>query len=378
MEISDSKIDIINELNEEEKTYINCKCFQLSIGIIFTYIYITASILVNIINRIIFLTYKFTFNYFLLFLQQILLLFIFTYFGSKNKHFRKQAGEISFNDFKNYLFFYLFFSIVFLFNVLSSFFANQTVVNTTMFVTLRKFVLLMIFIIDYFFANKKFTKITIFCIFMMISGAIIIGYDDFTTDFFGFFSVFLNNIATVIYIKFTEIFRKKTGFTNLKLLVYNSYLINPILLILIFVSGEYKKIILYFTNNINDTNNNENLTGLGLTYYLMLSCFLCFILNSSFFLSNEKTSSLITQLLANSKDIFVSGLSFIMLKDNNFSYKKIIGLVISTIGAVLISSKSILDNLKFNFGKKFYVPIPESNNSNQLEMLSNRIENSEE
>ena len=174
--------------------------------------------------------------------------------------------------------------------------------------------------------------------------------------------VFLNNVATIIYIKFTENFRKTTGFTNLKLLVYNSYLINPILIILIFISGEYKKIYLYF--NVND-----NL--FGLYFYLFLSCFLCVILNSSFFLSNEKTSSLITQLLANSKDIFVSGLSFIMLKDNIFSFKKVIGLCISTIGAILISSKSIFDNLKFGEEKKYYIQIPDS--KNEVEFESNRI-----
>ena len=115
---------------------------------------------------------------------------------------------------------------------------------------------------------------------------------------------------------------------------------------------------------------------LGLYFYLSLSCFLCVILNSSFFLSNEKTSSLVTQLLANSKDIFVSGLSSLMLKDNNFSFKKIIGLLISTIGAILISSKSILDNLKIGDGdKKYYVPIPipESSENDAIEFESHKV-----
>ena len=356
---------------EPVKKYINFGCFELSIGIIYTYTYIIASILINIINRVIFLTYKFKFNFFFLFLQQIICLILFSVCGSKAKAFRKQAGEISLIDFLNFKYYYISFSSIFLFNVLSSFYANQIVVNTTMFVTLRKFVLLMIFIIDFFFAKKKFTSLTIICIFMMTTGTFIIGLDDFTTDYLGYFMVFVNNVATVIYIKFTENFRHKTGFTNLKLLVYNSYLINPILIILIFISGEYKKIYLYFSSN--NIDNEYNL--LGLYFYLSLSCFLCVILNSSFFLSNEKTSSLVTQLLANSKDIFVSGLSSLMLKDNNFSFKKIIGLLISTIGAILISSKSILDNLKIGDGdKKYYVPIPipESSENDSIEFESHK------
>ena len=367
---TEEKIEIISEQElESKKTYINFGCFQLSVGIIYTYIYITASILINIINRVIFLTYKFKFNYFFLFLQQILCLLLFSVFGRKNKIFKQQAGEISFKDFLKFKFYYITFSLVFIFNVLSSFYANQIVVNTTMFVTLRKFVLLMIFIIDFFFANKEFSKITIFCIFMMILGAFIIGIDDFTTDYVGYLMVFVNNIATVTFIKFTENFKKKTGFTNLKLLVYNSYMINPVLIILIFISGEYKKIILYFSNNNGDNEYNF----FGLYFYLLFSCIFCIVLNSSFFLSNEKTSSLVTQLLSNSKDIFVSGLSFLMLKDNDFSFKKIIGLIISTIGAVLISSKSILDNLKFA-ERKYYIQISDSN-KNEINFESNKIEN---
>ena len=317
--------------NEKNKTYINCFCCQISLGIIYTYIYIIASVLVNIVNRIIFLTYHFKFNFFFLFLQQILVLILFSFFGKKNKTFKEKAGEISFKDFMLHKNYYFLFSLVFLFNILSSFHANQELVNTTMFVTLRKFVLLKLFFLDFFFSKKKFT----------------------------------------------ENFRKKTGFTNLKLLVYNSYLINPILIILIIATGEYKKIYAYFNNFDNNITNNLNNFS-GLYFYIALSCILCVILNSSFFLSNEKNSSIITQLLANSKDIFVSGLSFIMLKNNKFSFYKLIGLIISTIGALLISSKSIFDNLKFGFHeeKKYYIQLSDlidDNNNNNLQ--SNKLDN---
>ena len=358
MQEDDEKTEqITSEEINQKKSYINCFCFQLSVGITYTYAYIIASIFVNIINRIIFLTYQFKFNFFFLFLQQFLILILFSCFGKKNPTFKESAGEISLNDFLTYKYYYLIFSLVFMFNILSSFKANQELVNTTMFVTLRKFVLLIIFFIDYFLNKKKFTKLTIFCVFMITGGATIIGLEDINTDFFAIFLVFLNNIATVIYIKFTENFRQKTGFTNLKLLVYNSYLINPFLIAMIFITGEYKKIYNYFYNNSNIFDEH-----LGLFFYIFLSCVLCVILNSSFFLSNEKNSSIITQLLANSKDIFVSGLSFIMLKNNNFSLYKLIGLIISTIGAVLISSKSIIDNLKLGFHheeKRYYIQLPE-------------------
>ena len=79
---------------------------------------------------------------------------------------------------------------------------------------------------------------------------------------------------------------------------------------------------------------------------LCVSCTLTLILNSSFFISNEKNSSLITQLLANSKDIFISLISFVTLKNNKFSVKTVLGLCISTTGALLISVKSLCENVK--------------------------------
>ena len=65
--------------------------------------------------------------------------------------FKKQTGELSIKDFMNFKYYYILFTLVFTINALSSFIANQIVINTTMFVTLRKFVLLMIFIMDFLF-----------------------------------------------------------------------------------------------------------------------------------------------------------------------------------------------------------------------------------
>ena len=85
----------------------------------------------------------------------------------------------------------------------------------------------------------------------------------------------------------------------------------------------------------------------GFLFYLFISCSLCIILNSSFLLSNEKNSSLFTQLLSNSKDILFAFLSYFILKNNKLTIRIIIGLIISTAGALLISMKSLSENLKF-------------------------------
>ena len=330
------------ELQNEPKSYFNFGICQLSIGIVFTYIYMICSILLNLINRIIYHTYNFQFNYFFMFCQQFVCLILFSCVGTRNETFKKQTGDLSFKDFFKYKYDYLLFGFIFILNILSSFYGNQLVINVSMFVTLRKLVLVMLFFVDFFIGKKKITTFTMFCIGLITFGTLLIGSDDFTADYLGYAVVIINNSLTIIYIKLTEGFKKKTGASNLKLLVYNSYLANPILIIAIFISGEYKKLSEYFFGDVPPFEGSY----FGFFIILIISCLFCLILNSSFFISNEKSSSLLTQLLANSKDIFISFLSYFFLKNNILTFKIIFGLFISTIGALLASTKSICDNLK--------------------------------
>jgi drug/metabolite transporter (DMT)-like permease len=332
-----------SELQNEPKSYMNCHCCQISIGLILTYTYIFISIFLNLNNRIIYHKYNFRFNFTLLFIQQLFSLITFFILSFKSKTFKDKTGEISFKDFLKFKYYYLSFCIIFLCNMLSSFYGNQLVINVSMYVTLRKLVLVMIFFLDFFVFKKSIKLLTIFSVFLISIGTTLVSMDDFTSDYLGYIVVIINNTLTIIYVKFGENFKKKTGVTNLKLLVYNSYLSQPILIVAIFIRGEYKKVFLYFNNeNIIDKN-----YYYGFLFYLFISCSLCIILNSSFLLSNEKNSSLFTQLLSNSKDILFAFLSYFILKNNKLTIRIIIGLIISTAGALLISMKSLSENLKF-------------------------------
>ena len=340
---SDKKEDELtkNGLQNEPKSYINCGCCQITIGIILTYIYIFTSIFLNLNNRVIYHKYNFRNNFTLLLIQQFFSL-VFFLLCNLSEYCRQKTGVISFNDFCKFKYYYLSFSFIFICNMISSFYGNQIVINVSMYVTLRKLVLVMIFFLDFFIYKKPIKLITIFCIFLITIGTILVSMDDFTIDYFGFLVVMINNTLTIIFVKFSENFRKKTGVQNLKLLVYNSYISLPMLIIGFIVSKEYKKIYSYFNNDLV-----ENNFYYQLFFFIFISGSLCVILNSSFLLSNEKNSSLFTQLLSNSKDIIMSLLSYFVLKNNEITIRIIIGLLISTTGALIISMKSISENLKF-------------------------------
>ena len=84
---------------------------------------------------------------------------------------------------------------------------------------------------------------------------------------------------------------------------------------------------------------------LGFIIINLITCFLVILLNSTFFMSNENNNSMFTNVMANTKDIFLCILSYLLLDGNKLTINIILGLIISTIGAVMFSFKSIYDNI---------------------------------
>jgi drug/metabolite transporter (DMT)-like permease len=321
-------------INKDNKTFLNLCVCHLNVGLVFVYIYILASSLSSIITRIIFHTYKFKFNFTLFFLEQSVCTIIFQFFN--------RNIQVDLETFLKYKSFHILFSAVFILEILSVFYGHQLVINVSMYFSLKKLTPLMLFFIDFFIGKKKLSIITIISIFLIVGGSILVAKDSFTKDYLGCGIVLISNVLTISYSKLTEMYLKKTGFPNLKLLMYNNYLTLPVLFIGIFLTGEYKRLYDYFESE--DNGSEGTLTG------LMFSCFLygvaCTIMTSSFFISNEKNSSLTTKLLSNSRAIFVTvALHIIDKKKNKLNATIMLGLVLAVLGSILITIESILKNI---------------------------------
>ena len=343
--IRQHKLRSDSDPEEEPKTYINFYFCKLSINILYSLTYVTVAVFLNIVNRLVFYKYHFNqYNYTFMLLQQIFCIIFFYIVSHKSQTFKSKAGEITFQDFYALKFYYFSFATVFMLNTIVIFIGTQMIINASMFQTLRKLVLVKVYFIDLFFGKKKITCFTSICVFMVTIGSVLAGVDTFSRDYLGIGLTMISNFINVAYNKFTELFRKKTGVPNLKLLVYNSYISGPVLFMLIFITGEYKRLIEYFQEEKYLGENLEEGSFYGFVTLLFISCTLCIILNSSFFMSNESNSSLFTQLMANTKDLFTCILSRFMLAGNKFTFNIVSGLVISTVGAMMFSMKSIKDN----------------------------------
>ena len=365
----------ISDPDEEPKTYINFYCCKLSLNIIYTICYVSAAVFLNIVNRIVFYTYNFNvYNFTFMFLQQLLCIIFFYFVSNHSEIFKSQAGEISFKDFLRLKYYYISFASLFMFNTIIIFVGTTMIINATMFQTLRKLVLVKVYFIDLCCGYKKITTFTSICVFMVTIGGILSGIDTFSRDYIGIGITLISNFSCVAYNKYTEVFKRKTGVPNLKLLVYNSYISGPCLFVLIFLTGEYKRLYLYFIEQRYLTGVNQEEGSLfGFIFFVAFSCSLVIVLNSSFFMSNEKNSSMFTILLANTKDLFTSILSYFFLAGNKYTVNIVLGLLISTTGAVMFSSKSICDNMITGEQK------PEISNANiQPQVVEIKIEDGQD
>ena len=355
---------------EEEKTYISFYCCHLSLNIIYPLLYVSAAVFLNIINRVVFYTYHFNkYNFTFMLLQQLFCIVFFLIISHKSETFKSKAGEISFQNFLTLKYYYFSFGVVFILNALVTIIGTQMIVNASMFQTLRKLTLVKVYIFDLFFGYKKISTFTSICVILVTFGGILSGIDTFSRDYLGITITMIGNCITVAYNKLTESFRRRTGVPNIKLLVYNCYLAGPVLFILIIITGEYKKLILYFNEKgyLSGEDKTEGSFS-GFISTLIFSCSLLIVLNCGFFMSNEKNSSLFTILLANAKDVFTGILSYFMLSGNKFTVNIALGLFISTAGAFMFSSKSIYDNMITGKIKK-ETPNINDNDTSQLQVV---------
>lgn len=323
----------------QKTKYYNFYFFQISENILFTYLYLIVSILMNIINRVLYQKYNFKFNFTLLFLQQLSCTIFFSILSRTLPKFKEKVGEISVRDFLKNFKEYFFFCCLFILNYLSSFIGNQRV-NTAMFVTLRKFLTVMNYLYDLLINKKQLPNYFSASVILILIGSILTGVQDFTSGsnlyLVGYSIVFLNNALSVGYAQFSDKFNKKHGYSNVKLLVYNSYLATPILFSLIIITGEYENLLKF------------DKFSLGFIITLFTSCIFTLILNSTYFISNEQNSSLFTQLFSNCKDVFISSIGWFILGDFKATFTAVLGILFSTSGALLFSIKSMIQNMKRN------------------------------
>lgn len=164
----------IEAKSHSKTTYYNFIFFQISDQILFGLVYLIASVLLNLINRFIYLKYNFKFNFTLILIQQISTCICFNTIFTKFKNFNQIVGKTNFNEFSNKFVHISVFCLFFILNIICSFIGNQRV-STAMFLCIRKFLLIMNYLYDRFINKKTFPSFFTQSVFLIVFGSLLSG-----------------------------------------------------------------------------------------------------------------------------------------------------------------------------------------------------------
>ena len=124
-------------------------------------------------------------------------------------------------------------------------------------------------------------------------------------------------IFFIILSRQSKLFKKETGIVSFKdfwklkyQYIYNSFLSIPILFATIFIKGESTDLMKYFKEEHDFS-----------LYTLIFLLFINSLVVMSFFISKEKNTLLFTQLISDTKFIFITLISYCVLKFFIFTWK---------------------------------------------------------
>ena len=314
-------------------TYIDLYFCALPLETTYALLYMISSGSLNFIHLLVFFRYNFKFNFSYMFCHQLSLSIFFTILIN-SKSFKKNTDQISFSDFMTLKWFYFTFSIIYALHYLTSYFAMQLLESSLTFFSLRKLTYLMVCIYQLLVGVKKFSYDKIISLGLIAAGGYLCIIDDLTKLYLGILIVMLSDYISSAYHIYSWSFIKRKGVSNLKILIYNSYILVPGLFVIIFISGEFSDLIKYFNEKGYESIFYINRVE-GLFIILGISCFLVVLTMSKYLLNDGQNFSTNVAIINNLNDFLTNGLAYFYIIGFDESVSVIIGFVISIIGNII-------------------------------------------
>ncbi|GAQ86442.1 hypothetical protein KFL_002890090 [Klebsormidium nitens] len=159
----------------------------------------------------------------------------------------------------------------------------------------------------------------------IVGGTFIAGVGDIRFDMTAYGLAFMSCVLQATYLLLVERSGGEKGMTSLELLLYNSILSLPVLVVLICVTGEvYDSVPAVFTTAATH--------GSYFLLNLIVSLFIGVLLNYSLFLCTLVNSALTTTVVGALKGVVATLVGFFIFRQGDFSPLNILGITINTAG----------------------------------------------
>lgn len=200
-------------------------------------------------------------------------------------------------------------------------------VNLPMYITLRKLCAAKILLIDTFIYKKPASPSAVYGVVLITVGALIAGFNDFTSDIFGYVIVFLSNLMNamlLIQIKLSK--DKHTSLDSLKQVNICSIIsVSPIF------------VLLYTFQELDEISLSPYSETWELYFIIFFAGVLGVICNLTLFKAANEVSPIATSVVGNAKDFISIIVGYLAFGDVKGNPMFITGLGVSTFGAVVYS-----------------------------------------
>ncbi|XP_027902150.1 UDP-N-acetylglucosamine transporter UGNT1-like [Vigna unguiculata] len=197
-------------------------------------------------------------------------------------------------------------------------------INIPMYTTLRRTVVAFTMVMEYFLSGHIHSRVVVGSVGIIIAGAFVAGARDFTFDSYSYSVVFIENMCKAVYLASVSRLGKSSGLNIFGIVWCNVVICGPILFLWSLLRGD-----------LQTTLNFPYFFYPGFQVVMLLSCAFTFFINYIVVLNTTINSALTQAICGNLKDVFTSGLGWLLFGGLPYDLFNILGQVLGFLGSCL-------------------------------------------
>lgn len=226
-------------------------------------------------------------------------------------------------------------------------------VNVPTYSTVKRLTPMLVLSAKVCMSKKLPHPLILFSVFMVVLGCIVAGAGDLSFDAAGYAFAFMSCSTQAAYLVLVEYTGSEKGVGSTELLLYNSVLSLPFLLVIVALTGELSTVRGAYLSATSEN-------ALFPLLLILCSCMGC-LLNYSIFLCTMNNSALTTTIVGVLKGVLSTVLGFFLLGGVKFNLLNVLGISMNTVGGVMYTivkyKRKALEMKKAN-GKDLEASIP--------------------
>ncbi|KHN17274.1 UDP-sugar transporter sqv-7 [Glycine soja] len=197
-------------------------------------------------------------------------------------------------------------------------------INIPMYTTLRRTVVAFTMVMEYFLSGQTHSRFVVGSVGIIIAGAFVAGARDLAFDAFSYSVVFVENMCKAVYLASVSRVGKSSGLNIFGIVWCNVVICGPILFLWSLLRGDLQA-----------TLNFPYFFSRGFQVVMLLSCAFTFFINYIVVLNTTINSALTQAICGNLKDVFTSGIGWLLFGGLPYDLFNILGQVLGFLGSCL-------------------------------------------